>query len=200
MSDSLITKKAMAESIKEMMKKKSLEKITVSDIVQNCGLNRQTFYYHFRDKYDLVNWIYNNELVSIISSVSDDTDWSVVMLNVLDVMRKEKVFYIGSLNLDRQNIFHDFLFNATRDMLLEIIRQQNVRENLEIDDSDCAFVAEFYTYGLVGMVIQWATKGMKETPEEIVGRLMHLIDDSKRVFATRGRKKEAAPGAEFSNA
>ena len=43
--------------MKELMKRKSLEKITVSDIVQNCGLNRQTFYYHFQDKYDLVNWI-----------------------------------------------------------------------------------------------------------------------------------------------
>lgn len=196
MSDSLITKKAMAESMKEMMKKKSLEKITVSDIVQNCGLNRQTFYYHFKDKYDLVNWIYNDEVVSLISSVSDGTDWSAAMLNVLNVMKREKVFYIGSLNLDRQCMFHDFLFTATRDMLVQIIRQQNLREHLDIDPADCVFIAEFYTYGLVGMVIQWARSGMRETPGEIVGKLTHFIDDSKRVSAARCRARDKKKSGE----
>ncbi len=60
MSDSIITKKAIAVSLKDLMKKKSLAKITVSDIVKNCNLNRQTFYYHFKDKYDLLHWIISN--------------------------------------------------------------------------------------------------------------------------------------------
>ena len=54
MSDSLITKRAIAAGIKELTKKKSFDKITVSDISEICGLNRQTFYYHFQDKYELV--------------------------------------------------------------------------------------------------------------------------------------------------
>jgi probable dihydroxyacetone kinase regulator len=189
MSDSLITKKAMAESIKELMKKKSLEKITVSDIVQNCGLNRQTFYYHFKDKYDLVNWIYYSEIVATLADVSDGADWSTAMLNALNIMKKEKVFYIGSLNVDRQCIFQDYLFNATRDMLLEIVEQLSAQNGFEMEAADRAFIAEFYTYGLVGMVIRWAKSGMKESPSEIVGRLAHFIDDSKRVSAARYRKK-----------
>lgn len=190
----------MAESIKELMKKKSLEKITVSDIVKNCGLNRQTFYYHFKDKYDLLDWIYNNEVVTLISSISAGTDWSVAMLNILSIMRKEKTFYVGSLNFDRQNMFHDFLFTATRDMLVKVIQQQNAREKLEMDASSCIFIAEFYTYGLVGMVIQWAKNGMKETPEEIVGKLMHFIDDSKLVSTMRDQKQEAKNDAQAANA
>lgn len=189
MSDSMITKKAMADSIKELMKRKSLEKITVSDIAKNCGLNRQTFYYHFKDKYDLVNWIYNSEVAVTISSVSAGADWNTAMLNVLNIMKKEKFFYIGSLNLDRQCMFHDSLFSATRDMLVKIIGQHNSRENLKMDASDCIFIAEFYTYGLVGMVIQWARSGMKESPCEIVGKLAHFIDDSKRVSTARYRNK-----------
>lgn len=185
----------MAESIKELMKKKSLEKITVSDIVQNCGLNRQTFYYHFKDKYDLVNWIYYNEILATIASVSNGADWSTAMLNVLNIMRKEKIFYIGSLNLDGQCMFHDYLFNATRDMLVKLIEQHNAQDNLEIESSDCVFIAEFYTYGLVGMVIQWAKSGMKDSPAEIVGKLAHFIDDSKRVSAARYRKKGCPGGA-----
>lgn len=191
MSDSLITKKAMAESIKELMKGKSLEKITVSDIVQNCGLNRQTFYYHFKDKYDLVNWIYNNEVVATISSISEGADWSTAMLNVLNIMKKEKIFYIGSLNLDRQCMFHDFLFDATRDMLVKVIGKYNMLEKFRMDSTDCVFVAEFYTYGLVGMVIQWARSGMKESPTEVVGRLANFIDDSKRASVAHFRKRNS---------
>lgn len=191
MSESLITKKAMAESIKELMKKKSLEKITVSDIVQNCGLNRQTFYYHFKDKYDLINWIYYNEIVVTLSNVSAVEDWSVVMLEILNVMKKEKTFYIGALNVDGQNIFHDYFFNVTKDMLLKIVDQltDGVQEGRDMKAADKLFIAEFYTYGLVGMVIQWAKNGMKEPPNEIVDRLAHFIDDSKRVSAARYLKE-----------
>lgn len=189
MSDSLITKKAMADSLKDLMRKKSLEKITVSDIVQDCGLNRQTFYYHFKDKYDLVNWIYDSEIVTTLSPVQDGADWASAMMNALNIMRKEKVFYIGSLNLDRPSILHDYLFRTTRDMLVNILGQLRIQDKLNIEDADRDFIAAFYTYGLVGMVIQWARSGMTESPAEIVGKLSRFIDDSKNVSAIRFRKK-----------
>ena len=55
---SVITKKALASSLKNLMKKATLNQITVKDVVTDCGVNRQTFYYHFQDIYDLVEWIY----------------------------------------------------------------------------------------------------------------------------------------------
>lgn len=189
MSDSLITKKAMADSLKDLMRKKSLEKITVSDIVQNCGLNRQTFYYHYKDKYDLVNWIYYSEIVTTLSPVQDGADWTSAMMNALNIMRKEKVFYIGSLKLDRPSILYDYLFRSTRSMLVKIIGQLGIHDKMNIDDADRDFIAEFYTYGLVGMVIQWARSGMTVSPAKIVEKLSHFIDDSKNVSAIRFRKK-----------
>lgn len=191
MSDSLITKKAIAESMKELMKKKSLKKITISDIVQNCGLNRQTFYYHFRDKYDLVNWIYYNEVVVTFSQVSTSADWSVIILDVLNIMKKEKNFYTGALNVAGQNIFNNDFFDVTKEMLLKIVDElvDGVEEGRNMEAADRLFIADFYTYGLVGMVIQWAKSGMKEPPNEIVDRLKHFIDDSKLVSAARYLKE-----------
>ena len=54
MPESVVTKQAIADVFKEIMDKKSFDKITISDITGKCGLNRQTFYYHFQDKYDLL--------------------------------------------------------------------------------------------------------------------------------------------------
>ena len=61
MSDSTITKRAIADSLKDLTRVKSFDKIGVVDITDKCGINRQTFYYHFSDKYELLKWIYYND-------------------------------------------------------------------------------------------------------------------------------------------
>jgi probable dihydroxyacetone kinase regulator len=189
MSDSLITKRAMADSLKTLMKKKSLERITVSDIVKGCGLNRQTFYYHFKDKYDLVNWIYYSEIITTLSPISDGADWSAAIMKALNIMRKDKAFYAGSLNLDGQSILRDYLFHETRDMLIKILEKPDFQKTMNFEPEDRVLIAEFYTYGLVGMVIQWVKKGMAEAPDEIVEKLSRFIDDSKWVSAVRSWAK-----------
>ena len=65
MSD--ITKQALANSLRHLLEKKSLSKITIKDIVEDCGVNRQTFYYHFQDVYDLVDWIFHNDFDRVLA-------------------------------------------------------------------------------------------------------------------------------------
>lgn len=183
MSESIITKKALAQAIKELMKKKDLQKISVADIVENCGINRQTFYYHFKDKFDLVNWIYYSEVASAITQGRTYEDWSGAVLDVLNIMKNEQSFYTNALNVTGQNAFQEYLFDVTKDLLLEIVDAIAKGSNIEATDKE--FIAEFYTYGLVGVVVQWARRGMKEKPEYIVERLSHFVDDSKRFAAAR---------------
>ena len=183
MSDSLITKKAIASGLKELTKKKSFDKITIQDITDICGLNRQTFYYHFQDKFALVNWIYYSEVACAITQNRTYQDWSDAVLDVLHIMKNEQSFYTNALNVTGQNAFQEYLFDVTKDLLLEIVDVFAEGQNIEMQDRN--FIAEFYTYGLVGVVVQWARKGMKEPPQEIVERLSHFIDDSKRFAASR---------------
>ena len=176
MSDSLITKKALASALKQLMEKKSFEKITVSDIAEECGLNRQTFYYHFQDKYDLVNWVFYNDVVARVLHNDPYANWSEVMLDVLCSMRQNKSFYIKALNTSGQNAFQDYFFSVTKDILIEIIEEtEAVRGRVDLDEGDKNYLAEFCAYGLVGMTIQWARGGMKESPQQIVERLRRLI-------------------------
>ena len=65
MADSNITKLALSGALKELLEEQSFEKISVSDICERCGMNRKSFYYHFKDKYDLVNWIFDTEFVEV---------------------------------------------------------------------------------------------------------------------------------------
>ena len=73
MADSNITKNALAVSMKKLMEKKPFSKISVGDICEDCGMNRKSFYYHFRDKYDLVNWIFYVDFI-------ERMDWSTVAI------------------------------------------------------------------------------------------------------------------------
>ena len=73
MPDSNITKKALAQSLKELMGKQSFAKISVADICEGCGMSRKSFYYHFKDKYDLVNWIFDMEFIRSIQGRERET-------------------------------------------------------------------------------------------------------------------------------
>ena len=65
MADSNITKQALSNALKELLEEQAFEKISVSDICERCHMNRKSFYYHFKDKHDLVNWIFDTEFVDV---------------------------------------------------------------------------------------------------------------------------------------
>ena len=78
MADSNITKNALATALKELMKEKPFEKISISDICDSCGMNRKSFYYHFKDKYDLVNWIFYVDFIGKMDFSSYSNGWDLI--------------------------------------------------------------------------------------------------------------------------
>lgn len=79
MADSNITKNALAAALEELMGEKPFDKIKISDICDRCGMNRKSFYYHFRDNYDLVNWIFDNEFFQEISRLGYCADKQLLL-------------------------------------------------------------------------------------------------------------------------
>ena len=73
-----ITKKALAETLKKLLSKNKLNKITIKEITEDCGINRQTFYYHFKDIYDLLEWIYKNEVIQEIEEKTTYETWQYI--------------------------------------------------------------------------------------------------------------------------
>ena len=76
MADSNITKHALAAALQELMTELPFEKINVAQICERCKMNRKSFYYHFKDKYDLVNWIFDTEFIALINV------WKSVMISI----------------------------------------------------------------------------------------------------------------------
>lgn len=183
MSESQITKKALAASIKQLMETVPLAKISIQEIVDNCGLNRQTFYYHFKDKFDLVNWIYYSEVIESIADSKHYDNWSDGILKILLHINKNRAFYINALNTPGQNAFDGYLFEVTHKLAMGVVNE--VAEGMNVFDPDKNFIADFYTHAFVGLTVQWIKKGMHDPPEIIVDRLKDLVEGSVFRAVTR---------------
>ena len=96
MSESQITKWALANSMKVLMQKRPMKKISISDIVEGCNMNRQSFYYHFKDKYDLVNWIYYTEFIVTIKDLQ--ATWEFLE-SICDYFYENKIFYKNAFDV-----------------------------------------------------------------------------------------------------
>ena len=106
MSESKITKNALAESLKLLMQTIPFAKISVNDICEHCGISRKSFYYHFKDKYDLVNWIFYSEYMQILADKDYDDGWSC-LFDIYDYLYHNKDFYIKAFAICGQNSFKE---------------------------------------------------------------------------------------------
>jgi probable dihydroxyacetone kinase regulator len=188
MSDASITKKAIAKSFKHILKNKNFEKITIAEITAKCGLNRQTFYYHFQDKYDLINWIFYQEAIMVIRKDLTIDNWDTKVLDLLSTMKEEQHFYQTTLKDIDGTEFQNYLFTVTKEIFMEMIerlgndRKMNPEVTPVTTQQKKTFTAEFLSYGVVGMIIDWAQSGMTQSPEEITSSIKDIINGA-RMFA-----------------
>ena len=166
MPDSNITKHAIAAALKELCREKSFDKISIADITSTCGLNRQTFYYHFEDKYELLNWIYYTEgFARLVDGITLE-NWDSHIAVLFETMRADKKFYENTVRCT-PDTFGNYLFKVVRALFLEAVE---ALDNGTVPDADKAFFADFYAYGSCGTVRAWVAAGMKTPPEELARR------------------------------
>lgn len=176
MSEAVLTKKALAASLKALTATTPLSRVTVADIVQNCGLNRQTFYYHFRDKYDLVHWIYQVEAMAAIEDCRDLKNWTEGIRRVLGHLVQNRVFYSEALRDSGSSTFEKYLFDVTRELILHVVHE--VAEGMAVRDADQVFVAEFYAHAFVGTTLGWLEDPLREAPETLAERIQDIVEGS----------------------
>lgn len=174
LSSSHLTKKALAASLKQMMNHVPLNKITVKHIVDDCGLNRQTFYYHFQDIYELLGWIYQTEAVDAIAGERSYSTWTNGFYKIFKYIGENKAFCLNTLNSLGRNHLDAYLYAVTNELIMGVVNE--VSCGMRVEEADKRFLANFYTLAFAGLVIEWIRDGMKEQPEVIIGKLSGLME------------------------
>ena len=146
-------KKMLSASLKHCMEKKSLSKITVTDIVTDCGLNRKTFYYHFQDVPDLLKWTLEQDAVDVVKQFD--------LLNELEEALRFAVRYIREnshmINCAYDSIGRDelkrFLNHDFQSIVMSIVEQIERKENVHTDPDAKKIICNFYTEGMAGELV-----------------------------------------------
>ncbi len=175
-----VTKRALAQSVKELVSKHPLESVSVKDITDHCGLSRHGFYYHFRDKQNLVSWVFKNEvMVNLEQKWPRDIYRDTVAF--FKAIEKDKEFYINVFKYEGQNSLSDFLYNWNRkDMenyLRSFVDENNQYKELLEDEFSFTFVVNLMAHTLSGPTIDWIRMGMKSSAENAAEVIANVLSD-----------------------
>ena len=159
-ADSTVTKNALANALKRQMEEEPFSKITVSEICDRCNMNRKSFYYHFKDKFDLVEWLFNSEVQNATGNKTYTDKWEYIE-DICEVLCRDKRFYREIFQIKGQNS----LFEQMLGLFCPFI----TNELLNIEDS--GFCAEFLSDSLIHSIEKWICGKENITSAEFVSNL-----------------------------
>ena len=169
----IVIKRVLASTLKEMAEKKSLSKITINDLTQACDVSRQTFYNNFKDIYDLVEWIYLKEVVTPIERGKIYDKWQDALTSIFQYISENHVFVLNTY----RSFGKEFLEKLLRQEI-ELFLSNQVFKKIEVTKEEAKqveFSYSFYTYALVGVGLDWIEKQMPESVEELVERIEKVM-------------------------
>lgn len=170
---SQVTKRALEQSLKNLLLKKPLTKITINDIAEDCGINRMTFYYHFKDIYDLVEWSCIEDARKALEEKKTHDTWQQGFLQLFEAVRDNKPFIMNVYHcVDREQV-EKYLNPLVDDLLMGVIEEQAA--GMTVRDEDKQFIAKVYAYSFVGLMLDWIRDDMKDDPEELVKKFAMVI-------------------------
>lgn len=170
---SQLTKKALAASLKKLLAEKPINKITINDIAEDCGVNRMTFYYHFADIYDLASWTCVEDAQQALAQNKTYDTWQQGFLNIFNAVLDNKHLIMNVYRALNREQIESYLDTQTHGLLMGVIEEK--AKGMEIAEKDKNFIADFFKYAFNGILLNWIAEGMREDPQYIVDRVSVLI-------------------------
>lgn len=167
------TKEMLAESLMKLLARRTLDKITIQDIVDDCGYNRQTFYYHFHDIYDLIDWIFAAQTQELIEKCRACGSLDVGVEAVIAYMRENRRLILNILRSVNGEKLLDNLYRSAQSIVLSALENHPGVQELSAEYRE--LVAEAFKYALAGLLIDWMRAGI---PEDRV----HKIRTMKAIY------------------
>ena len=163
---SLQTKTRLAQALKSCMARKSFDKITVKELLEACDLSRPTFYYHFQDIDALMEWMFNNEMVSLLRKSEDCLTWDDGILLLLRYAQDNRAVCLCAYESVGYDALRRMFFQSVASILKVFI--DNLNADIGAKPEHVDFITGFYTQAFASSLLSWIQDGMKQTPEEMI--------------------------------
>ena len=169
------TKRMFAEVLEDMMSRIPLSKARVADLCSRCGVERRVFYYHFKDKYDLVAWMFEQDQLSAAESAAPYSEafYEAAQRRLWERRR----FYRRAFEEDSQNSIQRYLLQYSIEA-----NEMALKRHLGVSvlSRDHAFQARHFAHGNVGCTVDWLRGAFEATPRQLAALMFSSIPDALR--------------------
>lgn len=181
------TKKALAASLKKALQKKPFSKITVSELIRDCNLNRNTFYYHFEDIYALLQWMFSEETLDVIKHFDLLTDYKAAIRFIMDYA-ETNAHILNCIydSIGRDELKHFFGRDFAR-IIGSVLDQAEEASGEYMDPDFKNFVTLFYTEAIASILVDWLKEKEFWSREKTIDYLCRIIDDGLHHFSRRSK-------------
>lgn len=183
------TKTMLANSLKKAMKQKPFSKITVSELISECGINRKTFYYHFDDIYALLKWMFEEEAIEVVKHFNLLTDYEQVIRFVMDYVEQNNYLISCAYHSISREEMKLFFYTDFVGIVTAVIDAAEEEFDSRIDPDFKNYIARFYTEALAGMLINWVIdkeQGDKEKTVEYLCSIIQMALNSMKMYTEKG--------------
>lgn len=175
-----LTKRAIYASFLKFLGERPLDKITVKDIVDDCGINRKTFYYYFSDIYAMAEEMFREEFEKRRGEIKpDEGSWLEAFKSACSYMYERRIITLHvfkSLGFEKMN---ETFFSIAMEHLPPFLKNQ--AKGLSVSDEDVQMISVWGANSLSGMLTRWLNDGMKELPERLLDRFAAIMKGTLRL-------------------
>ena len=181
------SKHALAAALKELMEKRPIDKITIQNITDRCGMRRQNFYYHFEDIYDLMRWMFQEDAIALLNEYDGTLLWQEGLLQLFRYLEKNKAVCLCALkSVGREHLKHFF----KSDIYAIIHRTLEQVADASVSADDLALMTHVYVVSFAAIIESWLLGEIERTPEELVKFIDRWLGDQISGAKMRWQSKE----------
>lgn len=169
---------ALADSLKTLGRQQPIEKITIKEITDGAGVIRPTFYNHFQDKFDLIEWIVKTELLMPMMPLIRNRMIEAAMVLLFSNIEHEKAFYTHLAKMEGPVAFSEIANKCVREVLLELISEMATGKESERRWLTPEFISAYYAQSMCFTCIEWIQMGMTISPQEMAEAYQYIISSS----------------------
>ena len=179
------SKLALVDAFMHQAQTVPIDSITVKSLVAETEMNPKTFYYHFKDIYDLVEWSCQEDASRALAGKKTYETWQQGLLQIFEAVLDNKPFILNVYRSVSREQVETYLYKLTYDLLEGVVEEQAQGMSVRQEDKD--FIATLYKYMFVGLMLDWVKSDMKGDPHTMVERLEQVVHGSIRAALERLR-------------
>lgn len=168
----------LAESLKELSQTRPIEKITIKEITDKAGVIRPTFYNHFQDKYELMEWIITTELLQPMYPLIHAGMVTEAMVLMFTNIEKDKAFYSKAVKMEGVVTFHEIAIKCAKEMLVKIFTEMKGDKEPTHKWLTVDIIATYYAQSMCFAVEEWISSGYVLPPREMAEAYNYIISHS----------------------